>query len=395
MLPLLALGLMAGAGFLNQRAYDQRKQAGADRVAELLGAAPGPMGPPTEDGVMGASPGRGLLADPANTENQARFVQGLLTLPRAQQEQALRAYGDMFGRIQQQNQFTSQEGRLGQQWKDDQARQAHQFGLTFGEMQKQHGIQNDQWAQSFGAQRFDAAQRRALERARFGLEQQRVNQAGGTGAPELPKGWMYTQSAAGTVAMPIPGTKDYADVTKTEQSLNSAITNIGNFLDTYAGKQTGPTGVRVGGAGTTLSGETAGKLSSQRAKIIADVAVLRDMGVLQAGELENIEKQLADPTSAWSYGRTTAGTTKAYDELQKQFKDRLKAHRDANPWLLPPPPPGAVTDGPNPTPKPGNQRPSPGPGASGSAPPVGGNPGARPPARGLMEVLGILATGGR
>ena len=98
MFPLLALGLMSGwlggSGLLAQKYADSRNAEGADKVQGLLGTAPRDMGPPTEDGTMGKMPGQGLLADLSNPQLQAQFAQGLLTLPRQQQETAARMYGD-------------------------------------------------------------------------------------------------------------------------------------------------------------------------------------------------------------------------------------------------------------------------------------------------------------
>jgi hypothetical protein len=387
MFPLLALGLMglltggslAGGTAIGQRMADKREQEGGDKVTSLLGQGARDMGPPTEEGAMGRSPGFGLLQDPGNVENQARFIQGLLTLPKGQRAAASQMYGDMFSRLQQQGQF-----------KDSQAQQAGQFD-------RQETRLGNQWGQQFGFQQDEARRAARQWGADFGLRQQefsaraleQLQKLQDAGKPELPKlspGWMYGPSASGTVAMPIPGTKDYADVTGVEQSLIGADSNIGRFLDVYAGKQQGAQGIRVGGTGNELSGEKAGELSTIRGKIIADVAVLQNKGVLQAGELEQIEKMLADPTK-WlaDFTSTKKGTTKSYETLRQQFKDKLVAHRNSNPWLLPAPPPGAVIDGAAPPRSPATpQRPSSGGGTGGAAPPM---PAKREPSASIWDIL--------
>jgi hypothetical protein len=383
MIPLLALGLMSLLGFgglgagaiAAKKIGDNERASGADKVGSLLGEPPRDMGPPTEEGQMGRAPGFGLLQDPGKFENQARFMQGLLSLPSGQRDRASQMYGDMFNRLQQQGQFTSQEGRLGTQWGAEQQQRANLYDT-----------QGKQWDRTFNANRLEAAQRLAIEAQRLQIEQQRAGAKEGDGLPKLSPGWMYGQSASGMVAMPIPGTKDYADTTGAEQSLVSADSNIGRFLDVYAGKRQGQHGIRVGGTGNEISGERAGELSSLRAKIIADVAVLQNKGVLQQGELEMIEKQLSDPTKLLAdFTSTKGGTVKAYETLQQQFRDKLVAHRNANPWLLPAPPPGAVIDGAAPPRSPATPpRPSGGGGTGGAAPPV---PGKREPTASIWDTL--------
>ena len=80
-------------------------------------------------------------------------------------------------------------------------------------------------------------------------------------------------------------------------------------------------------------------MSTIRGQIIANVAVLRNMGVLQGGELENIEKML--PTGWSGPFQRNKSTTAAYNELKRQFEQKLVGHRK-KPWLLPAPPPGTL-----------------------------------------------------
>lgn len=353
-LPLLAMGLMmGGAGWLNQRLTDQRQAEGAAKVAELLGTAPSMVSDESGGHMAGGSGLLGNIKDPAA---QAKFAQGLLTLGPRQAALAAQMYGDLFGRVQQQGQFDT---TLGQR-RAEAAEQTRQFGLQesrltgeAAERVRQFNESQANWQKQFDKQAEQFRQSYGIDLARLNIERGKANAAAaGANMPELPKGYMWTQSAHGTVAMPLPGTKDYADATGGEQALTSAQANIGRFLDVFAGDKRGPTGVRIGGTGTELTGEKAGELSTLRAKIVADVAKLRDMGVLQAGELERIEEQLTDPTG-WASGlKSNSRIAKGYETLSGQFGDKLKAHRNSNPWLLPPPPPGAVIDGAGPSSKP-------------------------------------------
>lgn len=346
MLPLLALGLMGlmtGGGLkYGQDRIDERKAAGADKVNSLLGQGARDMGPPTEEGQMGRSPGFGLLQDPGNVENQARFMQGLLTLPSGQRDRASQMYGDLFGRIQQQGQFKDSQAQQQGQFTSQETRLGNQWGQQFGFQQSEAERAARQWGADFGLRR-DQFNQQTLEHL------QKLAQSGQPEMPKLSPGWMYTQSASGTVAAPIPGTTPYQEVVGNERALVDAERNIGQFLDTFAGKEEADGfggAVRVAGSGSQIRGsDTKGRLSSMRSKVIADIAVLRKLGVINDKEGERIENQLTDPTSAWSLLSDKDTTTGAYSELREQFRGKLQDLRISNPWLLPPPPPGAQIDG--------------------------------------------------
>ena len=350
MFPLLALGLMGGAlggaDWYQRLINRQSDETGASQVQSLLGSAPREMGPPTEDGTMGQMPGQGLLGNMGDPATQAQFMQGLLTLPSAQRQAASQMYSDLFQRLQQGQQFQQTDKRMAGQFSQSQAQDASQFGQRLRQQEDQARTQADQWQKTFDASRQEAAQRLAIEQARLNLERARAG-GGAGGLPPLEKGWGYINSASGIVAAPMPGTKPYADATQTEQTLAGAVDNINRFQDIYAGKQQGPNGTRVGGSGNAYSGARSGELSTVRGKIISDVAKLQDLGVLQKGDLERLDAMLTDPShlSVGAVLSTKGGVLGAYQELGDQFKTKLQQHRNANPWLLPPPPPGALIDG--------------------------------------------------
>src|ERR1700752_232235 len=353
MLPLLALGLLGlGAGAYGQQWFNDRRQAQlADQMSPLLG-------PPAVPGRCGRDPGTGLLADPACRMRQMEFARGMLTLPGG--ARALSAFEPMLGRAVQSKQWGESQQRQSEQYQQTKARLSDQFSQQFGlskqqadEMAAQHVTQQQQWERQFAAmeeQRKRQAQadaaRLGIDYARLGLERQRVTQAGENGGilEQLPKGYMLTDSASGPVAAPIPGTAPYKDAVQGERSLVSAGQNIQQFLDLFAGKEQTVLGkvVRRGGTGTELTGEKSSQLSTMRSQIVADIAVLRNLGVLQAGEMKNIEDVLPDPTAVTSSWRANKSTQAAYETLLGQFQGKLKDYREANPWLLPPPPKGAV-----------------------------------------------------
>ena len=220
----------------------------------------------------------------------------------------------MLGRALQSKQWTQSEQRQAGQYQQTEARLTDQFSKEFGLSQENAAlaarkfvVEQQHWQADFAQQQADAELRRRNEAARLGIEQQRLaletRSAQGklTEAKDLPKlsaNYMYAPSASGIVAMPIPGSQDYAKGVQGEQSMVEATQQINDLLDVYMGKeQTTPAGkkIRMGGSGTELWGEQAARMSTIRGQIIANVAVLRNMGVLQAGELENIDEDVARP----------------------------------------------------------------------------------------------------
>lgn len=365
MLPLLAMGLLTGGGLwggnkLYQSAMDDRNARLAEMLLPLLGQAAGtPMGPPDPQGGMGGAQGAGLLADPGDPRRQAQFAQGILGsgVPGAGKlgmgvlEQALaratQAREGALGREQQQGQFNVSQERQGSQYQQTEARLAEQFRQQFGLSQSESERAAKQWQATFSAQRDETGQRLQMERDRIALERQRMEGAGepGTAGGKIPAGYLPTMSATGPTLMPMPGTKPYADAVEGERNLATADQRIGSMLDIFAGKErTTAQGrvVRDGGSGTELYGEQAARLSMIRSQIMSDIGKLQNLGVLNPGDVERLDKTLPDPTSWHGPLTKNSSIVAAYEQLRTEFRNKLGTHREANPWLLPPPPPGTV-----------------------------------------------------
>jgi len=369
MLPLLALGLLTGGSLwggnkLYQNAVDERNAKLAEMLLPLLGQAPGaPMGPPDASGGMGGFQGQGLLADPGDPRRQAQFAQGILASPVpgagrlgvSVLEQALgratQAREGALNRDQQAGQFATTEQRQREQFSATEARLTEQFQREFGFSQEEAQRHAREWAASFDAQRKETAARLGIEQQRLDLERARVDRTG-TG---IPSGYMPTMSATGPTLMPMPGTKPYADTVETERSLATADQRINAMLDIFVGKERTTQGGRVvrdGGTGTELYGEQAARMSMIRSQIMADIGKLQNLGVLNPGDVERLDKTLPDPTSWHGPITSNSSIVAAYQQLQQEFRNKLANHRDANPWLLPPPPPGTVPVAPKPGAKP-------------------------------------------
>jgi hypothetical protein len=322
------------------------------QLLQLLGQAPDN---PEAIGQQGpAFGGSGLLANPNDPTRQIQFASGIMGLP-GQMATGSNLLNQAFMRAQQGQQFAQQEGRLGTQFERQFEQQGSQWSQShdlarqqFAESQSYREQQQQNWLQQFQQQQAQFAQQQAIARANLRLAQnqdqreQAVIDARG-GLPAAPAGQAWVNSASGMVLAPLPNTPAYEKAAGTDESLTAAQGRIDRMLSIMQGEErtVGGRRVRVGGTGSTaLTGEKAAELSGLRAELIADIAKLRDMGVLQGGEMERIEATLPDPTAFSSLLSSDAFTVKAYGTLSQQFKAKADANRRVNPWLLPAPPPG-------------------------------------------------------
>jgi hypothetical protein len=322
------------------------------QLLALLGQAPdnpelaGLQGPP--------SPGSGLLANPNDPQRQLAFASGIMGLP-GQMAQGSQLLNAAFQRAQAGQQFEQQEGRLGSQFERTYQQQGAQWqaGHDLARQQLQETIayrdQSQQnWLAQFQQQQRQFAAQQSLERQRLELARNADERAQAAldargGLPAAPAGQAWVASALGPVLAPLPGTKDYAVAVDTDGAFETATARIDRMLAIMQGEErtVGGRKVRAGGSGSTaLTGEKAAELSSLRAELISDIAKLRNLGVLQGGEMERIDEALPDPTKVGSLLSSDAYTFKAYGTLKDQFKAKAATHRTANPWLLPAPPPG-------------------------------------------------------
>jgi hypothetical protein len=369
----MGLGLLAGGDWYAQKRRDERDASMTDRYLGLLGAKPGAtMGPPEESGQLGYSGGRGLLANPNDFENQMQFAAGVAGMPRKQREMGLA----MLQATMQHDQAVRQDRQWGQEFglRQDQFRQGQaNYEQTFQAGRDDAAATGGRWALGHNFQVGEAArqaaqwaadhQLRANADSRAAAEAAAANQAGQAGIagmigiPKLAAGYGWQQGPNGSViAAPVPGTPDHSKGVEGLGALQGADALIGELLDTMQGKEVTRNGVKIrtGGVGTEAYGENAARMSMKRGQIISAVAKLRDMGVLQQGEMENLEEQLPSPAGWGSKLKKNSSIVASYDELRKQFRAKAARHIEANPWLVPALPPGFEMGGQAPTkPRPG------------------------------------------
>jgi hypothetical protein len=93
--------------------------------------------------------------------------------------------------------------------------------------------------------------------------------------------------------------------------------------------------------------EKGGAVETNYGQMTANIAKLRDMGVLQPGELANIERTLPKPSAMQSLAIPTKYTKGAWNELDRLLDEKVEKKRaQYKNWPLnyggnrPPPPPG-------------------------------------------------------
>lgn len=315
-----------------------------ERLQGLLGQEGGNvMGPPDPaTGGMGFAQGSGLLSDPRLASNpMVKLAAGIMGMQGGSQIGANMLQNAM-AQMQQGEQFQQGQGERRAEFRDT-------FNLQQEEANRRRWdaiAAREDRRQEFGANQDWRGQQAAFERQRIALQAQGLADqraaAGARGARELPAGYVPVMSPLGPVAMPLPGTKPYADAKATDETLSQAQERLGTLIGMVEGvEQTTPRGrkVKTGGMGATeLWGEDSAKFSQLRSQVIADVAVLRNLGVLQGAEWEKIDEVLPDPSKLGSVFRRQDTTARAYKTQRELFGDALTRHRNSNPWLLPPVP---------------------------------------------------------
>ena len=161
------------------------------------------------------------------------------------------------------------------------------------------------------------------------------------GLGNVPQGMRRVQDQAsptGTTLVPEPGGPIDVERNAKVESLKQGLSRVDRMREMIADPNIGS---------TELFGENSGTIRQLYAQAVADVAKIREMGVLQPGEMKNIEDRLVDPSS-WSSVLTAKKTVQAqYDELRKSYADKLRGMGIAPPPdsigsanAPPPPPPG-------------------------------------------------------
>ena len=358
MLPFLALGLglMAGNEFLRQKKITDKENETAQAYKGLLGSAGGNiMGPPTEGGQMGYTGGSGLLADPSNIQKQLQFAAGVAGLP-GQQAIGLNMLNAAFQRQQAQSQADQGQANWQAQWDRQGTRDQladTRWNQEWDAQQAQRAAQAEQqaqaqrnWEAQFGLSQQQFAQQGKQWQASHALAQQAANRADAAAKakaepdlPKIPVGYAWAPDGRGGFApQPLPNTPDWQKAKGGLEAITGAETRLKDMLDLIGGKMDTGAGVRVGGAGTELYGDTATKMTALRGAIRSDIGKARELGALMGFEQEDLDRQMPDPTTFGAAFKGNKNTMAGYEELLRQVQQKKAEFYRVNPWMRPPPP---------------------------------------------------------
>jgi hypothetical protein len=342
---LLAL---AGMAYGQQRWNDRKRGELAEGIKGLLGTPEGARA--GEEGPV-QIPGTGLLADPANVEKQMQFAQGLLGMRGG--DKALQAFAPMLQQSIQSKQWKAGQDQQQSQFDTTDARLTDQFSQTKDWQKQEADRAQANWTKQFEQQAQQQAMQRQMEGARLALSQRNAageqaerewrmkGGAAGGEAGKLPAGYGVVDTASGRSLMPMPGTENFGKAKAAEGALTNTIGVIDSLMDDYLGKEvtnklTGKP-ERRDGMGSELWGPGYTQMNSKRGSIIAALGTAREMGVLDKNEYERLTKQLPEVDEITRSDKSFAA---AYKGVRDEFARKLDTHRKANPWLVPPPPPG-------------------------------------------------------
>jgi hypothetical protein len=271
-----------------------------------------------------------------------QVAQGLLAQPGG--ARALQAFAPMLSQAIQSKQWSAGQAQQADQYGRTEQRLTDQFAQTKDWQQQEADRMQANWQAQMDETLRQNAYSRQMEGARLALSQsadaRAARGAGKDDGPKLPVGYGVVQAASGATLMPMPGTQDFAKAKGGEGALVNAIGAIDSLMDQYLGKEVQTRGgnvVRRGGVGSETWGPAAAEMAGKRGGLLAALGQAREMGVLDKNEYDRLTQQLPE-TGEWFRGR--GSWESAYKEIRSQFAGKLKSHREANPWLVPPPPPG-------------------------------------------------------
>ena len=117
---------------------------------------------------------------------------------------------------------------------------------------------------------------------------------------------------------PIPGTKEAYTRNQVRTATQGGLKKIDTLMELVQKHGTE-------GMGWLSNQEVQGEMSQLYASLMSDIAAMRNMGVLQPGEMEYLQQTLTDPSTWASTFTSTAKILAQFRALREQFQDRINA----------------------------------------------------------------------
>ncbi len=175
-----------------------------------------------------------------------------------------------------------------------------------------------------GENRLDREQREAIAAARLKAQADSALPGGVARQGSVPAGFNEYVAADGSTYMaPAPGSQPYVDAQTEIETSENAIREIDTMLES------------IRASGSEMFGAEAGRQGLRYRNIVAAIAQLQNLGVLQEAEAERLEASIPDPSSITGATTSNDRMIASYEELQKLFQNKLRgANRKYSLWGL-------------------------------------------------------------
>lgn len=319
------MGLIATMIAQRQQAdlMEERRQSIFRERQQLMGGLMGqaPVRPYEQGQQLGQGPlaprsGSGLLADPWDPVNQMQFGAGLMTSP------GLESQGSSIF-----NQVLAQQG------------QAQRLESTFVEQRAQNDVARQDAAREFDASfnqderhfQQGLAHKSAMQQDRFDFQgaaaaASRLDEIQGPEYGNVPAGeevkWLTdTGNPNGPpirLVVPSVGTERNNQAREKLQNSGRMVADIDEVIGL------------LNSGGLDFVGKKSGRLAQLYGNVISGMGQMRDLGTLQPGDIELLQSQLPDPSSAGFKLDTTA--LGAWAELRETVTDDDNANKANYRW---------------------------------------------------------------
>jgi hypothetical protein len=158
-----------------------------------------------------------------------------------------------------------------------------------------------------------------------------VNVGGQGQAGPVPSGHVRVPdpgSPTGTRVVPEPGGEEFTKRQQAAAQAESAVANVQKMLDLIRSHGTEA-------AGPLSDAQASGTMSLLYGQILSSIAQLREMGVLQPGEVALLQSQISNPSDPRSYTVGNDRMIAQYTELARQLEQRAMRLQSTVPGAMP------------------------------------------------------------
>ncbi len=287
-----------------QQAMQQQFGRGNVTGAPMIGSGP-TLNPDGSIAVGGGAAGPGMFSP----QQMAQGAIGLFGAPGGA-ELGSQLFRDAASFYHQQQQQLAGFGQ-----RDLEQERQQDFTATQDELDRNFRAEQNQ---------MDRQQREAIAAAKLQAQANAALPGGPARQGSVPAGFNeYIAADGSSYLAPAPGSQPYIDAQTEIETSENAIREIDTMLES------------IRASGSEMFGAEAGRQGLRYRNIVAAIAQLQNLGVLQEAEAERLENSIPDPSSITGATTSNDRMIAAYEELQKLFQNKLRgANRKYSLWGL-------------------------------------------------------------